>query len=402
MSSTKTADKYRPVFLRYLQAALRQSLSQAQEHQYDISENVRVQACHVLALALDIEALWEQTSRLLVTLSPKMELTGQWDIWIPFLEKGIAVSRQIGDDSVLARLCLDLGLFYRRLYMNTDANHLFAEAQKLYEELDSPTGTALCLNQIALSAMVQRDYSKANELAHKALDLMDSEHPERANSHFILGTIQRQSGELESARRSFELAIDLRSKQGNHTKVAASLIGLARVDRRLGHAEAEREHLIKANDLLSETGNIVSQADVQNSLGISYSLSGDSFKAIDFYRHAASTYQEVGNVGNLASVYTNMGIDYTNLEEWDLATEALEASLKINQQIDNILSEVNALIELARLYQLKGDKQIAQSYLNSASRQLRQTDEPYRTAELAQEIATLAESITAGFIPISG
>lgn len=368
MSSSKTADKYRPLFQGYLRGALNQSLSQVQEHGYTVDEDVLVQARHVLTLTLEIDDLWEQTSRLLMALSPKMEAGGLWDIWIPFLEKGIAISQRVRDEGVEAQLCLDLGTILCRQSSFTESNELLTIAKKLFEKLASPNDVALCLNQLALCALVQREYLQAVTLAQKALELFDNEHSERANSLFILAKESTAQELYGQAIFYFEEALTIRRSEKSEPKIANNLVGMAQVRRFQCDYKIAKLYLEEAIDLYTLSRNIADIADAQYDLGIIYSLMADSTTAIRYYRSAEKLYRELGKIEDLGSLYNSFGIDYTILGEWGLAQNAFEASIHIFESNGSTRNQINSLLELATLYQMQNWSKNMQKVLALAKR----------------------------------
>ncbi len=380
--------QYGPVFARYLAGALRQSLAQVQEHRYTVPEDVRVQAWQVLQLTLTVDELWAQTSQLLIELAPRMNTGGIWSEWIPYLRQGIASSVRLEDAEAKAHLSLALGTLLRRQSAYAEAETLLLESRAIYQRCKMPDNEALVLNELALQCWSLNEFPVATELAQEALRLFNFEHPERANSYYILGNTKQACGKLDDARPFFEKALQIRRRQGNQPKVANNLVALAVLEQKQGNYDSAKTLLTEAVELLTKSGDVVQPAYAHNILGIIFSLSGDSARAVELYRRAEAGFQKVGLVEGLGDVYTNLGLDHGLLGDWVLGEHYLKASIAICQQVNHTESAVNAMIELANLYQKQALWTQAEEWLQSASQLLETIPQDPRYEKRKNEIVT--------------
>lgn len=104
---------YTDIFTSYILNGASQALAQVQQSAGQIPEDVRAQAWHLLDYALGVDPAWPQVRELLLALSPKMEMAGYRDEWLPFLQAGIERSIAQADRAVEARLELAVGQLLR-------------------------------------------------------------------------------------------------------------------------------------------------------------------------------------------------------------------------------------------------------------------------------------------------
>ncbi|HXI78930.1 MAG TPA: tetratricopeptide repeat protein, partial [Steroidobacteraceae bacterium] len=84
-----------------------------------------------------------------------------------------------------------------------------AESEQLYEQiLKASPDDAEALNVIALAALRRRDFTRAGELLHRAVDA----HPEDFHSRYHLGRYRDESGDLAQAIVEYRSALKLQPR----------------------------------------------------------------------------------------------------------------------------------------------------------------------------------------------
>ena len=341
---------YRPLLLSYIEKALCYSLAQVQAEKYTIADATRIQAWYVLTLAADMDNLWAIKRALLVELSPKMTLTGYWMEWIRYLQDGIELSCKKDDIVTYATLSLHLGHIYRRQGKWADARNLLERLLQETPDTLAAEQIALVQNELAFVYCEQRDYKKAETLVRSALARLNTEHPERANSYFILGIASGAKGDPDLAKQFLTKALGIRRFQGNQPRQANILVKLAMTELAQEQYDVAMEHIGEAIDLYTAIGDRIGVAHASLDMGIIFSLSGNSAKAVESYLAAEPIFRETNSALDLANTYLDLGIDYRILKKWTRAEEAFEASISIFRQMRQARHTVNAMVEFAALY----------------------------------------------------
>jgi non-specific serine/threonine protein kinase len=172
---------------------------------------------------------------------------------LAFLEKSLALRRQLGDRLGIADSLHGLGRVASRQGDFKRAAALFGEALALFTELRTRDGIAMALNSLGLLAGYQGNYATARSLLQESLAI-DRELGDRRGIAFAagnLGVIALRQGDYAAARVLLKesLAIDreLGDKRGSISELeelgllAAAQGQAERAARLLGAAEALRE-----------------------------------------------------------------------------------------------------------------------------------------------------------------
>ena len=100
------------VFQEYVRRSVRRALTKALATQAGLPVEQREQALQTLTFALDAIDAWPEARDLLVALAPKLDQAGWREEVVPYLLRGIDVSKTAGDDVGLAELRLQLAMVH--------------------------------------------------------------------------------------------------------------------------------------------------------------------------------------------------------------------------------------------------------------------------------------------------
>lgn len=307
---------------------------------------------HVLWYALNELSIWHTTRLLILALSPKIEQAGLREIWIPYLTKGIQSSSndRIQDRPAEAELRFHLGILRQRLGDYSSANQEFSLSARIFAELGEPHNQAKALNRKAYVSRLQGDLTLAQTLTNQALELLQQEHPERAYSFLVLGTIEQDLRNFENAILLFQQALSIWTKEHNRRMMAWCLTNLGSVLRPLKRYQEAIDAYQKAINLFEEAGDPVHLSVAWMNLGNVYLTQDDAQTALGWYEKANVVFEQVQEQLRLAQIHMNMGMAYYQQEVWDKAETFFHSSIKKYETVGNIERVVNGLDALGLTY----------------------------------------------------
>ena len=220
---------YPELFKRYIMRSARAALTRLAQETVGLSEEGRERALHVLPFALELAPAWPTARDLLLHLAPKMEMAGYRDDWRPYLQQGLACSRQYQDLLASAELQFHIGHLYRLQSRFELAQQALTNSVAEFAKLSQPTGKARALNQLAHMAWHQRQFATAQQLATEALDLLADNEQEKATSFLMLGLVATSWQKLHEAAHYFTQALQIYTERGNQQYIAWSLQHLGHV-----------------------------------------------------------------------------------------------------------------------------------------------------------------------------
>jgi predicted ATPase/DNA-binding CsgD family transcriptional regulator/DNA-binding XRE family transcriptional regulator len=233
-------------------------------------------------------------------------------------------------------------------------------------------GRALCA--AAVLAVENDDYAEAVRLARRAISIFEALEPgeDMALAATVLGSAQRYLGEQAEARRSLQIALDLRAAADDRAKLAMAINNMALV-------ELDGGNLDRARDLLEQNLVIKRQLGEPRSIAIGLINLAEVLTRADRWQAAQASLAEaaglaVGEPQIVGLVLCNQGHLAARQRNWEQAAGFYQAAVAACQAGGQTHVAVEAMIGLGRVrYQL--------GQADEAARQL-------RTAEaLAHQIA---------------
>jgi predicted ATPase/DNA-binding NarL/FixJ family response regulator/DNA-binding XRE family transcriptional regulator len=230
------------------------------------------------------------------------------------------------------------------------------------------------LSAAAVLAVENDDYAEAVRLATRALGIFEPLGPgeDLALAATVLGSAQRYLGEQVEARRSFQMALDLRTAAGDPAKLAMAINNMALV-------ELDDGNLDRARELLEQNLVIKRQLGEPRSVAIGLINLAEALIRAGRWQAARSSLAEaaelaVGQPQITGLVLCSQGHLAARQRNWDQAAGLYQAAAAACQASGHTHVAVEAMIGLGRVrYQL--------GQADEATRQL-------RTAEaLAHQIA---------------
>lgn len=379
---------YRALFETYTEKSVRRLLERARRVDTLLPVEERAQTVHTLDYALKLPAAWPATRELLLTIAPQMEQAGHRDEWLPYLEQGIELSRQIGDVAAAAELQLQMGLLYQ-LRSNYDAARRPLEASaKSFEMLNDPINQARALNRLAYVARLQRRFEEAISLIQTVFQLLKEDEPERAYSFYVLNLVALDRRDWPDAINFSKEAFRLWERENNRRMMGRSLISRGFALHRVKDYQAAITTYQQALTLFDDIQDIIYHSIVKMNLGNVYNDLDQPAEALNCFLPAEQVFRQVQDEQHGAMVYHNMGMAYHRLHQWGQAEKVYLLSLQKKKHLGNIASLINTMGELSATYLAQNQPEKAGLILKEALQWLAQIEGEPGYEFLREMIAT--------------
>lgn len=346
---------YRNLFEQYVAAGVVHSLDTVRQDRQRVSEEVRVQAWHLLSFALRTPRAWPVTATLLLELSPKMQQAGYREQWLAYLEEGLVYSRTADDALRTAALELEVGELQRHLGRLGEAQTCFDAALHTFAAGGDLVQTGAAKVCLANLAYLRERWLLALELCDDVLAAILDLHFVRARALFVAANTHNSLHEEEAAERLFiESQADWEAL-GEPQWAALCLQNRAWLASRRGDNGLARALCAEALTTFMELGALHSQGVVQQDWGIIEYLDGDMQAALLRYQEAERIFRRLGDVRYIALTCNNMGLVYRAKQKWDDAEACYAEGVGIYRALGAELYRISIDSGRGKLWLDRGD-----------------------------------------------
>jgi len=225
----------------------------------------------------------------------------------------------------------------------------------------SPTFTEGFIN-LAVLYLRKQETDKALAAINRALEL----NPDSFAAHYNKGEVLTQKGDYKAAVESYRQSVYLRPDLHSFKLT-------------LGTAYARAGDPISAEKVFKELTNSPVAPEAYRNLGLLYNNAGQPDQALEDFQQAAPL-REI-----FPDVHHDMGLVYLRKQMLDQAIEQFR--LVLEQQPDH----GPAILNLAAVYQMKGDSQTAREALQGFIQRYGNSNSPY-VAQARQRLLALGST----------
>ena len=361
---------YPALFRVYVQQSARPLLRRAQASSGAPTEQMRQQAWHALSYSLQLPEGWPDSRDLLLALAPKMEQAGHRDDWMPFLQQGLAISREVGDARGTAALLFQMGLLQQRQSQLQAARQSLSESVAIYERLDDHVEMRRSFNRLAFVARLERRFDEARELAQTALSIAPFDPHEAAYSHLVLGAIATDNQAWQRARECFEQSLallsatdDVRLRAWSHSNLGIAFSGIGRYPDAIYHFQ-------QAIILLAEIQDSLYLANTRVNLGNTYVAMAEYESALAHFQAAEDIFRRLQDKVRIAAIEANRGFAFQKMGRLRDAQAVYERNVLAWRALDQLPYLVNTLDNLGEVLLAQGAWGQAQGVFESALQEL--------------------------------
>ena len=180
------------------------------------------------------------------------------------------------------------------------------------------------------------------------------------------GHFQGEKGKVESAERSYSLALDFARSHGDPVLEAQALISLGNMSLSQGHYDEAIDRSQAGYAVADRVDARRLKLIARGNIGWAYYKLGDSEKALKLFLESESLASQIGDFWSQSNELTNIGYVYFDVGELELAAQSFQRALALALQIKAKQYNYNALRALARLYMQTGDLTSADKYVQQA------------------------------------
>ncbi len=237
----------------------------------------------------------------------------------------VDILAEIDDKLALADVYNDLSVTYRNEGNHRQSLHVSEKALAIYRELDDHFGMAQVAGNLGLYFMDKGDFARAME-------------------YFLAST--------EAAE-----------KIGSKAYIATNYVNIGNIQDHQKDYNSSRASYLKALPIFRETGYQDAEGITLNYLAAASTYAGDLMEAQDYGEAAVQIFEQNGNKSYLATSLSNLGNNYVKLRDYGQALAALERSLALLRQVNNILEQPSVLNTIGEALYLSGRPRSALTYL---------------------------------------
>jgi ATP/maltotriose-dependent transcriptional regulator MalT len=255
------------------------------------------------------------------------------------------------------------------------------------------------LGAAAVLAVESADYAEAVRLARRALSIFEPLDPgeDLAFAATVLGSAQRYLGERAEARRSFQIALDLRAAVGDRAKLAMAVNNMALI-------EIDDGNLGRARELLEQNLIIKRQLGEPRSIAIGLVNLAEVLVKDGRWQAAQTSLAEAGELAAgqpqiMGLVLCSQGNLEAGQRNWKQAAELYADAVGAAGVGGHTHDVVEAMIGLGRACHELGQADEATRHLRTAEAMAHQIANPQL---LAQVTAALAETAGGPGDPLPG
>jgi predicted ATPase/KaiC/GvpD/RAD55 family RecA-like ATPase len=314
------------------------------------------------------DAPQEKTS-VLETLGDIKSLVGDYDSCLKYWNEALLLREQLGEKEKVARLHRKISnILWIKLGETDKAKEYQAKALEILQILPESVELASLRADIAEMYWHTGDMAAGLPLAEKAVEgaqkLMALE--VLARSYLIWGKIVGWGGDWKKTGESSEKALRIALSNGyveiavEEYKHLAGLFALAE------EQEKSLEFLQKGYELAKKAGAISAQTWISNALARKYINIGNTNAALVLNEESVALDRKTGNQHNLSQSLIALGHTYEILGEWNEAEEYLNEALTTAQKLNHIPAIAFAYFCLGRFHSAKEEHAKAREFFEKS------------------------------------
>jgi tetratricopeptide (TPR) repeat protein len=276
--------------------------------------------------------------------------------------------RLYANESLLAKAFQQLGNlnFYRNKFQNAEEH--FNKSLEIFDSLKDHKGIATIKNDLGALMVVQGRMADGESLFTEARNMAKKEGYSEyiAKTSMNLGNLFHMRGYPDDAIKYYDDALNAVDKKDEKETLANIYLNTAIAYKYKADYAKAKKSLEKAVELCEQTGNkyqkglaYLTEAEVmclENKLSSSTTLTINAF----------SIFSELGDRLSMAEAYKILGMINRRSKNFDISYSYLDNSRRINEEYNHSLNLGEIYVEMALLYQDRGDSSKAAEHLNKA------------------------------------
>ena len=278
-------------------------------------------------------------------------IQGDYDEAVKFLEKSLALRRDLGDKRDLADPLHALGTVSCYLGHSETAQKFLDESLALFYELGDKHGIANSFNSLGNVAYIQGNYNQAQKYYEECLTLTRhlSDKIGIATALTNLGNVVSSQGNYKKAQMYYGESLALRRELGEKRGIAMSLSDFGILAYHYGNYKKAKKFLEESLTLFHDLGYKRGMAFSLNKLGDVAYFQEDYKQAQRYYEECFTLNRQMGDKIGIADSLNNLGNLELSAGNNEQAQKLFAESLELRYKIKDKLGIAYSLIGLARI-----------------------------------------------------
>lgn len=244
-----------------------------------------------------------------------------------------------------------------------------APVDSLEAVLETATGRDRAVALFELSrALTESDFDRAVEVIGEARSAALAAGDSLLASEYALinGQYRYGRGDYEPALAAFQDGLRLADAVEDRTQQARVLNEIGTLFRKQGDLDKAQEIFEDALARSREATSDFQEANSLNNLGIVYDNRGELERAMELFEESADMKEAMGDLDGLTYNLDNMGITSARMGQFEAAEGYFLRSAELREEQGNYRGYGVIMGNLAELMLMKGDRNAALSYLDTA------------------------------------
>ena len=264
----------------------------------------------------------------------------------------LKINEEIGEDLNKGRELRRIGrIYYLRLADYPAAKKYFAEANRLFQELEQTDQVVETLLELGLVAEKQGEFDRALAFYRQAQSLAEAHDLQLGLSKSLLyqGNSYWYQGNYQNAFRMQKRSLAIAEAIGDKRQQTFIHNTLGLIYWTLNDAERALRSLNKSLDLAMEIDSLLDVATAFNNIGLVYRKDKEYGKAIEFFNKALERDVRLKSKWGQGYTHRNLGISYLRLGQLAQAEKHIRQAIELSRAIGNRTNEVKSMLELGNL-----------------------------------------------------
>ena len=155
---------------------------------------------------------------------------------------------------------------------------------------------------------------------------------------YSMGTVYQQLQEYQQALEHYQQALEIRQELGHQHRIAATLHNIGKVYYHLSQYPQALESLNQALEMRQQLGDSAAIGPTLNEIAVVYDTQGKYPKALEFYQEALEIAQQEKDSANISAILSNIGLVYSQFGQYKQAINFYQQVLQTNSQTKGTIS----------------------------------------------------------------
>ena len=334
------------------------------------------------------------TAGLLNNIANVLRQQGSLAAALKTYQESLAISREIGDRSAVALVLNNMAIGLRVQGDLAGAKKNYLEALAIRREIGEKAGMAATLNNLANLMSDEGDLGGAMKLYGETRLAAEELGDKRsvALAWFNMGEMERLQGNLSGSRTSYDQALALRRSLEDKSAVARTLASIGMVQAAQARPAEARKTYEEALALLEDVGEKQGIARVHNFIGALNLHEGRSADAQKLLRQAASEFRELKADDEQAATLAVLARALLAEQKNSEAEKTIQEALRLVEGTSNRQWHLEVGIAAGRVEAATGKRTAAATRL----RRIRDDANGFAAVELDADLALGEVEIASG------